>query len=57
MYGEQAEVYFQFHSLRPTQVDSIALGLKPVAGTVLLSDGYAAYARYAEKAGITHAQC
>ena len=26
-------------------------------GAVLLSDGYAAYARYAERTGITHAQC
>jgi transposase len=28
-----------------------------VSLTVLLSDGYDAYARYAEKTGITHAQC
>ena len=26
-------------------------------GAVLLTDGYAAYARYAERTGITHAQC
>jgi hypothetical protein len=34
-----------------------ALGLTQVPGSVLLSDGYEAYARYAEKTGMTHAQC
>jgi transposase len=34
-----------------------ALGLTPVERAVLLSDGYAAYARYAAKTGIIHAQC
>jgi transposase len=33
------------------------LGEKVGADTVLLSDGYAAYARYAEHTGITQAQC
>jgi hypothetical protein len=26
-------------------------------GAVLISDGYSAYARYAERTGLTHAQC
>jgi hypothetical protein len=34
-----------------------ALGLEPAQGAVLLSDGYSAYAHYAAKTGITHAQC
>jgi transposase len=34
-----------------------ALGLKLAPGTVLLSDGYAAYEAYARKTGVTNAQC
>ncbi|QKS30727.1 MAG: transposase [Candidatus Accumulibacter similis] len=34
-----------------------ALGLTPAERAVLLSDGYHAYAHYAAKTGITHAQC
>jgi transposase len=30
---------------------------EPSSTSVLLTDGYAAYLRYAEKIGITHAQC
>ncbi len=33
------------------------LGDDPGEGAVLISDGYSAYARYAERAGIVHAQC
>jgi len=33
------------------------LGDNPVADGVLISDGYSAYARYAERTGLTHAQC
>ncbi len=33
------------------------LGDKAQPGAVLLSDGYAAYSRYAEATGVTHAQC
>ena len=29
----------------------------PPAGAVLQTDGYAAYAQYAKKMGLTHAQC
>ena len=34
-----------------------ALGMTPAQGAVLLTDGYAAYKQYAEKTGVTHAQC
>jgi transposase len=34
-----------------------ALGLTPVEGAVLLTDGYAAYSMLRAKTGITHAQC
>jgi len=34
-----------------------ALGLTHAEGAVLLSDGYSAYAQYAQKTGLTHAQC
>jgi transposase len=33
------------------------LGDDPGEGAVLISDGYSAYARYAERTGLTHAQC
>lgn len=57
IYGEQDEVCFpHFESRRHEHVQQ-ALGLQAVAGGVLLTDGYAAYERYARKSGITHAQC
>ena len=31
--------------------------MSPPDGAVLLTDGYAAYKQYANKAGLTHAQC
>lgn len=34
-----------------------ALGSNSIDAAVLLSDGYEAYARYAEKTGVKHAQC
>ena len=34
-----------------------ALGLTHAEGAVLLCDGYRAYAHYAQKTGLTHAQC
>ena len=42
---------------RPHEHVKEALGLTQEPGSVLLSDGYAAYARYAEHTGVTHAQC
>jgi transposase len=57
VYGEEDEVCFPFHPSRSADFVSQALGLKAAVGSVLLTDGYAAYQRYAEKIGITHAQC
>ena len=57
VYGEEDEVCFPFHPSRSHDFVASALGLKAAVGSVLLTDGYAAYKRYAEKIGITHAQC
>jgi hypothetical protein len=57
IYGEHDEVCFpHFESRRHEHVRQ-ALGLTQVPGAVLLTDGYAAYERYAKAAGVTHAQC
>lgn len=56
IYSEQNEVAFPFFESRRHEHVKEALGLL-APGTVLLSDGYAAYARYAEATGLTHAQC
>lgn len=57
VYGERDEVCFpHFESRRHEHVEQ-ALGLDAAPGAVLLTDGYAAYERYASKTGITHAQC
>ncbi len=57
VYGERDEVCFpHFESRRHEHVAQV-LGLSPEAGTVLLSDGYGAYASFAKKTGIQHAQC
>jgi hypothetical protein len=57
IYGELDEVCFPFHTARSHDYVSTALGLTQAPGSVLLTDGYAAYRRYAEKTGLTHAQC
>jgi len=57
VYGEGDEVCFPFHPGRQASHVRAILGHDPPPGAVLLSDGYAAYARYAEKYGLTHAQC
>ena len=57
VYGEHDEVCFPFFESRRAQHLEQALGLNHTEGTVLLSDGYSAYAHYAAKTGITHAQC
>ena len=57
VYGEHDEVCFpHFESRRHEHVEQ-ALGLHRASGTVLLSDGYEAYASYARKTGIKNAQC
>ncbi len=57
VYGELDEVGFPFHPSRSHGYVQQALGLAPTRDRVLLSDGYDAYARYATKTGVTHAQC
>lgn len=57
VYGDRDEVCFPFFTSRSHQCVVDALGVSPESGAVLLSDGYAAYASYAKKTGLTHAQC
>ena len=57
VYGDRDEVCFPFFTTRGHDCVVQALGVTPGTGTVLLSDGYAAYAAYAKKTGLTHAQC
>lgn len=57
VYGEQDEVCFPFSTSRAHGMVLETLGLTPVEGRVLLSDGYAAYERYAAQTNIAHAQC
>ena len=56
LYGDQHEVVFTYSASRGRQ--HIENTLKSAFEGTLLSDGYAAYARYAEQCeGVTHAQC
>ena len=57
VYGDRDEICFPFFTSRSHQCVVDALGVSPATGAVLLSDGYAAYASYAKKTGLTHAQC
>lgn len=57
VYGELDEVCFPFFEGRAHSNVETVLGLEPGKGSVLLSDGYGAYAAYAQKTGILHAQC
>ena len=58
VYGELDEICFVYLAGRSGQFIEQTLGTDPPPeGAVLLTDGYAAYARYAEKCGLTHAQC
>lgn len=57
VYGEHGEVCFPFFDSRRHDCVRELLGDKPQPGEVLLSDGYAAYSRYAQAMGVTHAQC
>lgn len=57
VYGQHDEVCFPFFESRRAEHVEQALGLTQAEGAVLLSDGYSAYAHYANKTGITHAQC
>ena len=57
VYGEHDEVCFPFFNSRAHAHVVSLLGLSREQDSVLLSDGYAAYASYAQKTGLTHAQC
>lgn len=57
VYGEHNEVCFPYFPSREGENVRSALGADPAPGSVLLTDGYAAYASYAKKVGITHALC
>jgi hypothetical protein len=57
VYGEGDEICFVFQSSREGKHVAAILGPDPPPGAVLLSDGYPAYARYAEKMQLTHALC
>lgn len=57
VYGELDEICFKYYPDRTAKNIEDALGLSPPEGAVLLTDGYAAYKQYAQKVGLTHAQC
>lgn len=57
IYGERDEVCFPFFPSRGSEHVRTVLGLMPGANRVLLTDGYAAYEKYAKKLEIAHAQC
>lgn len=57
VYGELDEVCFPYFESRRHEHVAQALGLVNAPNAVLLSDGYGAYASYAKKTGVTHAQC
>jgi transposase len=57
VYGQDHEVCFPFFTSRAHDRVETLLGLKHQPDAVLISDGYAAYQRYAEKTGLTHAHC
>jgi transposase len=57
VYGEHNEVCFPFFPSRDGENVQRALGVEHAPGSVILTDGYAAYASYAKKVGIAHALC
>ena len=57
VYGGHGEVCFPFFPSRDGENVRAALGVDHAPGSVLLTDGYAAYASYAKKVGIAHALC
>ena len=57
VYGEHDEICFPFFPSREGENVVRALGKQHAPGSVLLTDGYAAYASYAKQVGLIHAQC
>jgi transposase len=57
VYGEADEVCFPYCTSRGHAHVRNLLGMAPAANAVLISDGYDAYSAYAQKTGLTHAQC
>lgn len=57
VYGEGDEVCFPFFPSREGDHVRTILGTAQSPDAVLLTDGYAAYASYAKKIGLAHAQC
>ncbi len=58
VYGEQDEICFLFYPDRQHKRVAQALQSEHApANAVLLTDGYSAYAQYANRLGLTHAQC
>lgn len=57
VYGSCDEVCFPYFESRRHGHVQQALGLTAVEKGVLLSDGYGAYRAYAQRLGLTHAQC
>ena len=57
VYGGHNEVCFPYFPSREEVNVYTALGEHPGTDKVLLTDGYAAYASYAKKVGITHTRC
>lgn len=57
VYGEQDGICFLYYPSWAAKHVRDALGLSPPAGAVLQTDGYAAYAQYAKRTGLIHAQC
>lgn len=55
--GEMDEICFLYYQSRSARHVQEALGLSPPKDAVLQTDGYGAYAQYAKKTAITHAQC
>lgn len=55
--GQEDEICFLFHPGRSTEYVHAILGDRPPDKAVLQTDGYCVYARYAQRVGITHAQC
>ena len=57
VYGDLDEVCFPFHPSRAGHVVQATLGLTHRPDSVLVTDGFAPYARFAKQTGLTHAQC